>query len=208
MISTGGRGNSGGRSSRDGGGGGGGGSRGGNSSGGGSGGRISSNELDDWKKELKGELLKNIEGKNWWQNQKEELDKNEENLEKELKEATENNIPLNILKKRRKLKDDNSKEDIPLKIQKKCRKFKDNSSKTSVDILSINTNIMEQTYNRMKRSLDLYVMKAIEIQTEIKDSDSTKIYYQNLEKIKKLFGNDSKSQEKIKTFYKLQDDPR
>ncbi|RHZ87593.1 hypothetical protein Glove_33g269 [Diversispora epigaea] len=63
-------------------------------------------------------------------------------------------------------------------------------------------------YNKTKRSLVLYFMKANEIRTEIKDSDFTNIHQQNLEKTKKLFGDNSKCQEEIKTFYELQDDLR
>ncbi|RHZ76681.1 hypothetical protein Glove_194g140 [Diversispora epigaea] len=124
-----------------------------------------------------------------------ELDENEEDLErvlkeleeeveKELNEATANSksgrrddnyvsnedIPLNILKKRRILKEDNFEEDILLKIQRKRRKLRENS------------------------------FICHEILTEIKDSDSTtNIYQQNMEKFKKLFGDDSKCQEEIKT---------
>ncbi|CAG8765960.1 11870_t:CDS:1 [Dentiscutata erythropus] len=61
-------------------------------------------------------------------------------------------------------------------------------------------------YNGIKRSLDLYMMKANEIMTEINDSDLTNIHQRNLKKIKKLFGDDSKCQEEIKKFYELQDD--
>ncbi|RHZ73192.1 hypothetical protein Glove_232g131 [Diversispora epigaea] len=214
------------------------------------------------EKELKSELLENlevvdtnnrlIEGEELVVES--ELDENEgdleivlkeleEEVEKELNESSrrddnyvsEEDIPLNILKKRRKLnKDDNSEEDIPLKILMKRRKLKRNSSYTTktttfADIPSINTNIMEhnkykietlneyqqickhfeqqtEKYNRTKRSLDLYFIKANEIRSEIKDSDFTNAHQQNLKKIKKLFGDDSKCQEEIKSFYELQND--
>ncbi|RHZ59074.1 hypothetical protein Glove_365g291 [Diversispora epigaea] len=218
----------------------------------------SSDELDDWEKELKRELLKNLEVENTRLFEGEELvaelDENEGDLERVLKEleeemekelnegsreddnyVSEEDIPLNILKKRRKSNEDNnSEEDIPLKILRKRRKLKRNSSyttktTTSADIPTSNTNIIERNkykietlkeyqqlhkhfeqqimkYNKTKRSLGLYFMKANEIRTEIKDSDFTNIHQQNLEKTKKLFGDDSKCQEEIKTFYELQDD--
>ncbi|RHZ73261.1 hypothetical protein Glove_232g66 [Diversispora epigaea] len=214
----------------------------------------SSDELDDREKELKRELLENLEvADTRGEELVAKLDENEGDLKRVLKEleeemekeliegsrgddnyVSEEDIPLNILKKRRKSnKDDDSEEDIPLKILRKRRKLKKNSSyttkTTSADIPSINTNIIERNkykietlneyqhlskrfeqqivkYNKTKRSLNLYFMKANEIQTEIKDSNSTNIHQQNLERTKKLFGDDSKCQEEIKTFYELQDD--
>ncbi|RHZ59090.1 hypothetical protein Glove_365g160 [Diversispora epigaea] len=213
----------------------------------------SSDELDDWEKELKRELLENLEVADTREEELVELDENEGDLESVLKElegemekelneggkgddkyVSEEDIPLNILKRRRKSnKDDDSEEDIPLKILRKRRKLKKNSSDTtkttSADIPSINTNIIGRNkykietlndyqnlskhfeqqivkYNKTKRSLNLYFMKADEIRSEIKDSNFTNIHQQNLERTKKLFGDDSKCQEEIKTFYELQDD--
>ncbi|RHZ73633.1 hypothetical protein Glove_230g15 [Diversispora epigaea] len=211
----------------------------------------SSDELDDWEKGLKRELLENLEVADARLFEGEELvaelDENEGDLERVLKELeeemekelnegsrgddnyiSEEDIPLSILKKRRKSNKDDNSEDIPLKILWKRRKLERNSyttkTTTSADIPTINKYKIETLneyqqvnkhfeqqivkYNKTKRSLVLYFMKANEIQMEIKDSDFTNIHQQNLEKTKKLFGDNSKCQEEIKTFYELQDDLR
>ncbi|RHZ87594.1 hypothetical protein Glove_33g271 [Diversispora epigaea] len=121
----------------------------------------SSDELDDWEKELKRELLENLEVADTRLFEGEELlaelNENkgdlervlkelEEEMEKELNEGSrgddnyvsEEDIPLSILKKRRKSnEDDNSEEDIPLKILRKCRKLERNSYTTKHHIRMI-----------------------------------------------------------------------
>ncbi|CAG8799946.1 22241_t:CDS:1, partial [Dentiscutata erythropus] len=120
------------------------------------------------------------------------------------------------------------KEDVPLRILRERRKSKKTSANTirtsaSADsAATVNkykiqtlteyqqmTNHFEQqikTYNKIKRSLNLYIMKSNEIRTEMNYSDSSNFLENNLEKVKKLFGDDSKCQEEIKTFYELQID--
>src|SRR6185436_7904017 len=102
-------------------------------------------------------------------------------------------IPLRKLRKRRKLSATSSydsEEDIPLRILKERRKSKNTSSytaTTSADDVTVNkykietlteyqqlSELFEQqmkTYNKIKRSLNLYVTKADEIRTEINNSD-------------------------------------
>ncbi|RHZ78582.1 hypothetical protein Glove_159g27 [Diversispora epigaea] len=190
----------------------------------------SSDELDDWEKELKRELLENLEVADTRLFEGEELvaelDENEGDLERVLKEleeemekelnegsrgddnyVSEEDIPLSILKKRRKSNEDNnSEEDILLKILRKCRKLERNSyttkTTTSADIPTINKYKIETLneyqqvykhfeqqivkYNKTKRSLALYFMKANEIRTEIKDSDFKNIHQRNLEIIQRV----------------------
>ncbi|RHZ87839.1 hypothetical protein Glove_29g163 [Diversispora epigaea] len=104
----------------------------GSSSGGNCGRQNFIRELDDWEKELK---------------------KLEEEMEKDLNEATAN-------------KDDNSEEIISSYTTKI----------TSADVISIKYKIEMLTKYQIKRSLDLYIMKADKILTEIKDSNLTNIW--------------------------------
>ncbi|RHZ77351.1 hypothetical protein Glove_180g80 [Diversispora epigaea] len=61
-------------------------------------------------------------------------------------------------------------------------------------------------YEEIDASLIQYVSKAKEILTEIHNARSSMVHERKLEKVINMFGESSKCQEEIKTFYELQDD--